>query len=175
MGAHTKKAGALVAVLALLVAACGEGDGPAEEATPDPTTEEAAGTEEAAAPDPDGPDSDVSFDLRMGTIVPLTGDQAVLGPGYGEATQMATELISESLERLGLSDQISVELVSVEDDQTQASAAVEAATKLVQVDNVDVIFGSVATSSTIPIAESVTIPNEIVLISMGSTGPLDCP
>lgn len=178
MRTRMKKMGALIGVLALLVAACGNGDDPAPEtpeetAAPDPGDDDSASEEQEADTDADADavDSDVSFDLRMGTIVPLTGDQAVLGPGYGEATEMATDLINESLERLGLTDQISVELVSVEDDQTQASAAVEAATKLVQVDNVDVIFGSVATSSTIPIAESVTIPNEIVLISMGSTGP----
>lgn len=153
----------LLAMLSLVAAACGgSSDEPAAPAAPSGPAAPAPATEEECS---------ASFELLTGTIVPLTGAQSVLGPGYGEATRMATDMINESLERLGLDDCISVELVSVEDDQTQATAAVEAATKLVQVDGVQVIFGSVATSSTIPIAESVTIPNGVVLISMGSTGP----
>lgn len=112
-----------------------------------------------------------SFSLRTGVIVPLTGDQSSLGPGYAEATRMAVDMVNESIDRLGLSDQLEMILTGVEDDQTEARAGVEAATKLVQVDDVDVIFGSVATAVTVPIAESVAIPEGVVLISMGSTAP----
>lgn len=157
---------AALAALAMLASACGGGaggdEGPAAPSASEPGSEEGSG--EAAA-------SDVSFTLKSGTIVPLTGDQSSLGPGYGESTRIAVEMINESLERLGLDGQISMELTGVEDDQTEARAGVEAATKLVQVDGVQVIFGSVASAVTIPIAESVTIPNEVVLISMGSTSP----
>lgn len=146
---------AALATVAMLATACAGDTGTTGDG------DEEVGTEEG----------DVSFTLKTGAIVPLTGDQSSLGPGYGEATRIAVEMINESLERLELQDQISVEFVGVEDDQTEARAGVEAATKLVQVDGVQVMFGSVASAVTIPIAESVAIPNEVVLISMGSTSP----
>src|SRR5207237_9437085 len=65
----------------------------------------------------------------------------------------------------------SVKLVASEDGQTQASASVEAATKLVKSDKVQVVIGEMASSATIPMAQSVTIPNKIVQISPTSSAP----
>lgn len=176
---------AAVATLAMVVTACGssgdDADGPTD-AAPAADTEsgpasgsgDPAGTNEADGDGDASPAGDLdapSFSLRSGVIVPLTGDQSSLGPGYAEATRIAIDMINESMERMGLNDQLEIVLTGVEDDQTEARAGVEAATKLVQVDDVDVIFGSVATAVTVPIAESVTIPEEVVLISMGSTSP----
>ena len=53
-----------------------------------------------------------------------------------------------------------VKLVGSEDGQTQASASVEAATKLVKSNKANVIIGEMASSATIPMAQSVTIPNQ---------------
>lgn len=163
MQIRLRKLGALFVALSLVAVACAD-----DEETIDDTTDDEAVEAETA---PDAVETDVSFDLRMGTIVPLTGALGFLGAGYGESTEMATDMINESLARLGLDGQISVELVSVEDSETESRAGVEAANKLIQVDDVQVIFGAVASSVTIPIAESVTIPEGIVQISMGSTSP----
>ena len=57
----------------------------------------------------------------------------------------------------------SVQLVGSEDGQTQASASVEAATKLIKANKATVIIGEMASGATIPMAQSVTIPNKVVL------------
>lgn len=146
----------LAALLALLLASCGGNGGEIATSTD--------GTATAAA------ESDVSFDLRIGTVLPLTGDLAAFGPSITAATRVAVDLINETLEEEGI-DGVTVELVATEDSQTQQGPGVEAATKLVQSDGVQVIIGAMASNVTIPIAESVAIPNEIVLISPTSTEP----
>lgn len=111
-----------------------------------------------------------AFDLRVGIVTSFTGDLSAFGQPLDQAARIAADLINESLERVGLDD-VSLTVVASEDDQTQATAGVEAATKLVQSDNVSVIVGSLASAVTIPIAESVAIPNRVVLISPASTSP----
>ncbi|MDP9260898.1 MAG: ABC transporter substrate-binding protein, partial [Actinomycetota bacterium] len=58
-----------------------------------------------------------------------------------------------------------------EDGQTAAAASVEAATKLIKVNHANVIIGEMASSATIPMAQSVTIPNHVVQISPTSSVP----
>jgi branched-chain amino acid transport system substrate-binding protein len=67
---------------------------------------------------------------------------------------------------------ITAEIVASEDDQTDSAPGVEAATKLVQSDGVQVIIGALASTVSIAIAESVTVPNQIVQISPSSTSGL---
>jgi ABC-type branched-subunit amino acid transport system substrate-binding protein len=112
-----------------------------------------------------------SFELRMGTVLPFTGDLAAFGANLDRAVKVAVGLQTAALRRLGLSDQISVKLVASEDGETQARASVEAATKLVKTDKVNVVIGEMASSATIPMAQSVTIPNRIVTISPTSSAP----
>src|ERR687892_268724 len=144
----------LVLVLAVLLAGCG-GDGDDEE--------EATGTETAAAEAP-------SFELRIGPVLPLTGDLASFGPSQAEAARIAVDQIRQALTAKGLSD-VEVTLLDVEDDGGRSQAGVEGATKHVQTDNVSVLLGTMASSVTIPIAESVAIPNEVVQITPTSTAP----
>jgi ABC-type branched-subunit amino acid transport system substrate-binding protein len=149
----------LVVLGSLAAAGCGGDDD--EEATP--TEEATAETETAAAEAP-------SFDLRIGAVLPLTGDLASYGPSQAEAARIAVDYITDALGTAGVSD-VSVELVGVEDDGGKSQAGVEAATKLVQTDDVQVLLGTMASSVTIPIAQSVATPNEVVLISPTSTAP----
>lgn len=149
----------LVVLGTLTAAGCGGDDD--DEATPPDET--AAETETAAAEAP-------SFELRVGAVLPLTGDLASFGPSQAEAARIAVDRITQALETAGVSD-VSVELVGVEDDGGKSQAGVEAATKLVQTDDVQVLIATMASSVTIPIAQSVATPNEIVLISPTSTAP----
>jgi ABC-type branched-subunit amino acid transport system substrate-binding protein len=142
----------LALALVALVAGCGGDDG--EEAAPAET--------EAAA--------EASFELRIGPVLPLTGDLASFGPSQGEAARIAVDQIQAVLDDKGLSD-VTVTLLPVEDDGGKAQAGVEAATKFVQTDSVDVLMGTMASSVTIPIAESVAIPNQVVQITPTSTAP----
>lgn len=112
----------------------------------------------------------VAFQLRIGNVLPFTGDLAAYGANLDQAVKIAVALQNESLQRLKLSG-ISSKLVASEDGQTQAAASVEAATKLVKVDKVNVVIGEMASGATIPVAQSVTIPNRIVQITPTSTAP----
>jgi ABC-type branched-subunit amino acid transport system substrate-binding protein len=141
----------LALVLTALLAGCGGGD------------EEGAATETAAA-------EAVSFELRIGPVLPLTGDLASFGPSQAEAARIAVERIQQALTAKGLAD-VQVTLLDVEDDGGRSQAGVEGATKLVQTDDVSVLLGTMASSVTIPIAESVAIPNEVVQITPTSTAP----
>lgn len=111
-----------------------------------------------------------SFDLRIGTVLPFTGDLAAYGANLDRGVQLAVDLQNRALRTGGLGSS-SVTLVASEDGQTQASASVEAATKLVKTDRAAVVIGEMASTATIPMARSVTVPNRIVHISPTSSAP----
>jgi ABC-type branched-subunit amino acid transport system substrate-binding protein len=145
----------LIVLGSLLAGGCGGDD---DEDT-------AAATTEAGAPE-DAP----SFELRIGPVLPLTGDLASFGPSQAEAARIAVARIQRALDAKNLSD-VTVTLLPVEDDGGKAQAGVEGATKLVQADDVNVLLGTMASSVTIPIAESVAIPNQVLQITPTSTAP----
>ena len=152
----------LVVAASLAAGGCG-GDDDDEAQGVDTTAATGADTAAAEGETP-------SFDLRIGAVLPLTGDLASFGPSQAEAARIAVDQIQAALDEQGLAD-VSLELVGVEDDQGKSQAGVEAAQKLVQTDDVNVLLGTMASSVTIPIAQSVAIPDEIVLISPTSTAP----
>ena len=111
-----------------------------------------------------------AFQLRIGDVLPFTGGLAAYGANLDRAVKLAVGMQNASLKRLKLT-RMSVKLVASEDGQTQASASVEAATKLVKANHVSVIIGEMASSATIPMAQSVAIPNRVVDISPTSSAP----
>jgi ABC-type branched-subunit amino acid transport system substrate-binding protein len=112
-----------------------------------------------------------AFQLKIGDVLPFTGDLAAYGANLDRAVKIAVGLQNAALRKAGLSKKISVKLVGSEDGQTQAAASVEAATKLIKVNHANVIIGEMASSATIPMAQSVTIPNKVVQISPTSSAP----
>ena len=149
---------ALVVLVPFGMTACGGGDDEGDAGGETTATEEGGGE---AAP---------SFELKIGPILPLTGDLASFGPSQAEAARIAVERIEDALQSAGVED-VTVTLLDTEDDGGRSQAGVEAATKFVQADDVDVVLGTMASSVTIPIAESVTIPNGVVQITPTSTAP----
>jgi ABC-type branched-subunit amino acid transport system substrate-binding protein len=101
--------------------------------------------------------------VKIGTLVPLTGALAEFGPNFRQAADLAATHLSAA----GLT----LQLIHA-DDETSAIPAVAAARKLVDVDRVRAIVGAAASGVTIPVAESVAIPNRILQISNASTSPL---
>jgi branched-chain amino acid transport system substrate-binding protein len=112
-----------------------------------------------------------AFQLRIGDVLPFTGDLAAYGANLDRAVKVAIGLQNAALKQAGLSKKASVKLVGSEDGQTSATASVEAATKLVKSNHANVIIGEMASSATIPMAQSVTIPNKVVQISPTSSAP----
>jgi ABC-type branched-subunit amino acid transport system substrate-binding protein len=143
---------ALVSVLAIVANACSSN-------TPSTSTSTTGGATAA------------SFDLKIGDLVSLSGDLASYGPAIDKGAQVAVAQINDALRSAGMSDKITVEIAATEDDQTDAKASVEAATKLVQTDKVNMIMGPLASTDTEAVAQSVAIPNQIVEITPSSTDP----
>lgn len=112
-----------------------------------------------------------AFTLRIGDVLPFTGDLAAYGANLDRAVKATVALQNAALKQDGLATKIQVRLVGSEDGQTQAAASVEAATKLVKSNHANVIIGEMASGATIPMAQSVTIPNHVVQISPTSSAP----
>lgn len=114
----------------------------------------------------EGPEGEVSLELRIGHVVPLTGALSDFGPPIARAAQLGKQVFEEAAAAAGVDISITI---TEEDSQTDPQAGVEAARKLVETNNVQVVLGGSASSVTIAVAESVTIPNGIVQISCCST------
>jgi len=101
--------------------------------------------------------------LDIGTLLDYTGPLKEFGPNIKNGCELAAKQLREA----GLE----VKLFN-EDSETSAIPGTNAAKKLVEVNKVLAIVGSLASGVTIPVAESVTIPAGVVQISPASTSPL---
>jgi len=102
-------------------------------------------------------------EVRIGTLLDYTGPLKEFGPNI----KNGCELAAKQFKGAGLD----VKLFN-EDSETSAIPGTNAAKKLVEINKVLGIVGSLASGVTIPVAESVTIPNGVVQISPASTSPL---
>jgi len=102
-------------------------------------------------------------EVRIGTLLDYTGPLKEFGPNIKNGCELAAKQLREA----GLD----IKLFH-EDSETSAIPGVNAAKKLVEVNKVHAIIGSLASGVTIPVAESVTIPNGVIQISPASTSPL---
>ena len=117
----------------------------------------------AACGDDDGGDGKI--DLKIGDIVPLTGDLADFGPPGRKAANVAVAEIKKAIQEAGVDHTVTIQH---EDEQTKADASVSAARKLADADT-SCIAGAWASADTIPVARSVTIREQILQISPAST------
>ena len=141
-----------------LFAACNddeeEGEGtatPARTGTPAGT---AAGTVAAGGP------------LKIGLLLDYTGSLAEFGPNIETGAQLAAKQINDAGGVLGKP----IELIKG-DSGTNPQVAVEAATRLINVEGVQAMIGSLSSGVTIAVAEGVAVPNKIIMISPASTSP----
>jgi branched-chain amino acid transport system substrate-binding protein len=121
----------------------------------------------ACGDDDDGGGGDVG-ELKIGVLVPLTGDLADFGGPGAEAAELAAAQVNAAAE--GGESGLRLTLVT-EDTRTDPQAAQEAATKLIESDGVSAIAGPWGTPELIPTAENVTIPAGIPLVTPSATGP----
>jgi branched-chain amino acid transport system substrate-binding protein len=129
----------------------------------------AAGLAACGSSDDDGGGGggNASFDLTIGDSLPLTGDLADFGPAGNKAAHLAVDNINKAIKADGLKQTVSLK---TQDNSggTDPQAAVSAARKLVS-DGSTCIAGAWASSDTIPTAQSVAIPQGVLLISPAST------
>jgi ABC-type branched-subunit amino acid transport system substrate-binding protein len=132
------------AVLSIGVAACGDDD------------------------DDDGGAGETSLELTVGDSVPLSGDLADFGPPGQKAADVADGVIQDAISEAGVDHTFTL----VHEDNcggADQQCAVQAARKMVESDGASCITGAWASADTIPTAESVAIPDQVVLISPAST------
>jgi ABC-type branched-subunit amino acid transport system substrate-binding protein len=101
--------------------------------------------------------------VKIGAIIPLTGALSEFGQGFRKAGDLVVKQLAEAGFPIDL---------KYTDDETSAIPGVEAARTLVNVERVAAVIGAAASGVTIPIAESVSIPNQVPQISNASTSPL---
>jgi ABC-type branched-subunit amino acid transport system substrate-binding protein len=106
------------------------------------------------------------FDLKIGDIVPLTGDLADFGPPGRKAADLAVDQIKKGIQQSNVDQTVSIKH---EDEQTDPEATVAAGRKLVDGGS-QCITGAYASSDTIPLARSVSIREKVLQISPASTG-----
>jgi len=104
--------------------------------------------------------------VKIGMLLDLTGALEA----YGKPIQSGAMLAAEQLNAAGGPLGRKIELVP-RDSQTDPTAGIDAAKKLVELDKVVAIVGALSSGVTIPVATSVTIPSGIVQISPASTSP----
>lgn len=103
--------------------------------------------------------------LKIGTLLPITGDLAQ----YGSPMQDAASLLVEVVNGCGGVQGQPVQLVT-EDSQTDPVRGAAAMTKLVEVDRVSGVVGAAA-SAVSAVAVDVAVRNQVVEISPASTSP----
>jgi branched-chain amino acid transport system substrate-binding protein len=104
----------------------------------------------------------VAGGLKVGTLFDHSGALQDWGPRH----QNAAELAAQQMAAAGFT----IEFVH-EDSQTAAEPAKRAALKLIEIDKVAVIVGSASSGVIVPVAESVTCPNNVLMITPGATSP----
>jgi branched-chain amino acid transport system substrate-binding protein len=108
-----------------------------------------------------------SAEVKLGALMDITGDLASFIPPLMDAVNLAVNEVNAQGGILGGQELVLV----VGDSQATAQGAVDAATKLVNVDNVVAIMGALASGSTIAAANAVTIPNGVLQVSPTATSP----
>jgi neutral amino acid transport system substrate-binding protein len=142
----------LILSLGMLTAAC-------QEASEPPKTGGTTGTS------PQGSPADGSKSLKLGSLLPSTGDLAALG----QPMIASVPVLVKTVNACGGVNGAPVELVQA-NDQTDPSAGTEAMTKLVTVDKVAGVVGSFGSSVSMA-AAAVAARKQVMLISPGSTSP----
>ncbi|WP_135465895.1 ABC transporter substrate-binding protein [Crenalkalicoccus roseus] len=105
--------------------------------------------------------------VRIGAILSASGGLAAFVPPIRAGIALALEEINAAG---GVLNGRRLQLVEA-DDQTNPQVGVTVATRLVQADNVAAIIGPMASGITIAVANAVTIPAGVPIISPSATAP----
>ena len=105
--------------------------------------------------------------VDVGVVIPYSGDLS----DFGGPMQNGFEMAKQDINDAGGPNGNTVEL-HYEDSNSASTQGVNAANKLVDTTGVDALFGAVSSGVTISMAESVTIPNEILHVTPASSSPV---
>ena len=105
--------------------------------------------------------------VKIGALMPMTGDLQAYGESCYTGVKLAVEQINADGGVLGSTLEL-----KLGDTQTKPQPGIDAAQKLVSVENVSAIVGALSSGVTIPVASSVTNEAGVVLMSPASTSPV---
>lgn len=106
-------------------------------------------------------------EVKIGGSFGLTGGLAPYSPSLVDAARLAVQEVNQGG---GILDGQQLEL-SILDDKTNPQAAVDAAQKLVSVENIAAMLGPLGSSQVLAAANSVTIPNGVPHVAPTATSP----
>lgn len=109
--------------------------------------------------------ANVSLTLRVGTVLSLTGPLQLFGESMRDSARLAASQINEAG-----GGAVTVELLH-RDSETSNSTGIAVARELIRERNVSLLIGAVSSGVTRAIAEEVTIPLGVLLISPSATSP----
>lgn len=104
--------------------------------------------------------------LKIGALVPLSGDLSDFGPAFLDAIQLAADQINEA----GGVNGAPIEVVQG-DSGTSPQQSVEEARRLIEIEGVSAIIGPAGSGSVLQVAESVTGPAGVVHFTASGTSP----
>jgi branched-chain amino acid transport system substrate-binding protein len=104
--------------------------------------------------------------LRIAVLFPFTGDLS----DFGEPFRQAAELAVNEINAAGGVNGQPIELVQG-DSATSPQQAVEEARRLIELEGVSAIVGPAGSGETLPVAESITGPAEVLDVTMSATSP----
>jgi len=102
-------------------------------------------------------------EIKVGTLMAHTGPLKEFGPNIQNGVVLAAKQFGAAGFQVKLFH---------EDTETAPIPGTNAARKLVNIDRVVAIVGALSSGVTLAVAESVTIPNNVIVISPASTNPL---
>ncbi len=105
----------------------------------------------------------IAQEIKVGTLLSHTGPLKEFGPNLQNGVVLAAKQMAAA--------GFNIKLIH-EDSETSAIPATNAARKLVNIDRVVGIVGARSSGVTVPVAESVTSPNNVIMISPASTSPM---
>ena len=111
-------------------------------------------------------EEEVAPPLKIGQLNTFTGDLSFFGEAHRNASMLAVDHINLAGGVLG-----SAITIVARDTQTTPLVGVDAARALVDIDKVAAIVGALSSGVSMAVAESVTVPNNILQISAASTSP----
>ena len=103
-------------------------------------------------------------EYTIGAVLSLTGSYGAFGVPISKAAELAVEQFSEAGGVNGCKL-----TYDVRDSQTQASVAVDAARRLIDLDGVTALVGPISSGITAPLLTSVTVDSNVLLIATAST------
>jgi branched-chain amino acid transport system substrate-binding protein len=154
----------LLAVLAVLVAACGGGGGQAEE-TEATGAEEDTATEEDTAAEEESPAAEGDGVLTIGTLLPQTGSLAFLGPPEFAGVDLAAQEVNEAGGVLGED----VVIIDSDSGDTTTDIASQSVDRLLS-ENVDAIIGAASSGVSLTVIDTITGAG-VIQFSPANTAP----